>query len=239
LTPEMQRLERLAERLRAVEPYVPPPGAKIRGWNLVLAAVEQSTAARTRVHPVRRLVIGLAAAAVLLLAGAGAAAADSLPDSPLYPLKAVLENVRGTLTFSAADKLTYHLDLATTRLTEAQTMIARHRVDLASTSLKALSDQLKSAALLVQTERETDPAVAARWQERLRQAVETEDQELADLQGQVQTPATAGAIVLARQHAADALKLAQEPSLSPTPGGPPAHPSTSHSTGHTSPSGTP
>jgi hypothetical protein len=236
--PEMQRLERLAERLRAVEPYVPPPGAKIRGWNLVLAAVEQSTTARSRVHPVRRLVIGLAAAAVLLVAGAGAAAADSLPDSPLYPLKGVLENVRGALTFSAADKLAYHLDLARTRLTEAGTMIARHRSDLAGASLEALDNQLKSAALLVQTERAANPAAAARLQERLRQAVATDDQQLADLQSQVQTPATAGAIVQARQRAADALKLAQEPSSAPSPGGTAGHPSPTHS-GHTSPSGTP
>ena len=124
MTPEVQRLERLAERLRSVDPFVAPPGAKIRGWNLVLAAVEQSTAARSRAHPVRRLVIGLVAAAVLLVAGALAASADSLPDSPIYPLKAVIESARGALTFSAADKLSYHLDLARTRLTEAEVPIS-------------------------------------------------------------------------------------------------------------------
>lgn len=216
MTPEVQRLERLAERLRAVEPYVPPPGAKIRGWNLVLAAVEQSTTARSRVHPIRRLIIGTAAAVVLLLVGAGAASADSLPDSPLYPLKAVVENVRGALTFSAADKLAYHLDLARTRLTEAETMIARHRPDLAGASLKALNDQLTSAALVVQTERNANPTAAVRLQDRLRQAVAADDQQLADLQGQVQTPDAVRAIVQARQHAADALKLAEGPAASPT-----------------------
>jgi hypothetical protein len=117
-------------------------------------------------------------------------------------------------------------------------MIARHRSDLAGASLEALDNQLKSAALLVQTERAANPAAAARLQERLRQAVATDDQQLADLQSQVQTPATAGAIVQARQRAADALKLAQEPSSAPTPGGTPGHPSPTHS-GHTSPSGTP
>lgn len=241
MTPEVQRLERLAERLRAVDPYIPPPGAKIRGWNLVWAAVEQSTTARSRVHPVRRLVIGAAAAAVLLLVGAGAASADSLPDSPLYPLKGVLENVRGALAFTAADKLTYHLDLAQARLTEAETMIARHRIDLADTALKALDDQLNSAALLVQTERIADPRSAARLQERLRQAVEIDDQQLADLQGQAQAPAAAGAISQARQHAADALTLANLPSASPgaSPVGPAGRTSPSHSAGHTSPTATP
>jgi hypothetical protein len=241
LTPEVERLERLAERLRAVDPYIPPPGAKIRGWNLVWAAVEQSTTARSRAHPVRRLVIGAAAAAALLLVGAGAASADSLPDSPLYPLKGVLENVRGGLAFSAADKLTYHLDLAQARLTEAETMIARHRIDLAGTALEALDDQLKSAALLVQTERIADPRAAARLQERLRQAVEIDDQQLADLQGQAQAPAAAGAISRARQHAADALKIAELPfsSTGASPVGPGGRVSPSHSAGRTSPTGTP
>jgi Domain of unknown function (DUF5667) len=240
LTPEVQRLERLAERLRAVEPYVAPPGAKIRGWNLVLAAVEQSTTARSRVHPVRRLIIGAAAAVVLLLVGAGVASADSLPDSPLYPLKGVVENIRGTLTFGPADKLAYHLDLVRARLTEAETMIARHRPDLAGASLKGLDDQLASAVLVVRTERTANPAAAIRLQDRLRQAVAADDQQLADLQGQVKSPDAAGAIVQARQHAADALKAAAEPSASPgaSPGGSGSpSPSPSNTTG--SPSGTP
>jgi hypothetical protein len=217
LTPEVQRLERLAERLRTVDPFVAPPGAKIRGWNLVLAAVEQSTAARSRAHPVRRLLIGVVVAMVLLVAGALAASADSVPDSPIYPLKGVLESARGAVTFSAADKLAYHLDLARTRLTEAEAMISRHRVDLAGTSLKAFDDQLKSAALLVQTERQVNAPAAARLQDRLRLAVATADQQLADLQGQVQTSAAAGAIIQARQQAADALKIAEAPAAQASP----------------------
>lgn len=217
MTPEVQRLERLAERLRTVDPFVAPPGAKIRGWNLVLSAVEQSTAARSRAHPVRRLIIGVVVAVVLLVAGALAASADSLPDSPIYPLKGVLESARGAVTLSAADKLAYHLDLARTRLTEAEAMISRHRVDLAGTSLKAFDDQLKSAALVVQTERQVNAPAAARLQDRLRLAVATADLQLADLQGQVQTSAAAGAIIQARQQAADALKIAEAPAAQASP----------------------
>src|SRR6202165_6205670 len=65
---------------------------------------------------------------VRLVAGAVAASADSLPDSALYPLKGVVENVRGALAFSPADKVRFHLDIARTRLIEAQAMIARHRL---------------------------------------------------------------------------------------------------------------
>src|SRR2546427_270093 len=47
--PEARRLETLAERLRAVDSMAPSPGAKIRGWNLVLAGVTQSATRRPRV----------------------------------------------------------------------------------------------------------------------------------------------------------------------------------------------
>ena len=206
--PEAERLERLAERLRAVEPYVPPPGAKIRGWNLVLAAVEQSNTARLRVHPIRRLVLATLAAAVLLVAGAVAASADSLPDSIFYPLKGVLENTRGALTFGASDQLAYHLDLARTRMTEAQAMFARHRVDLADQALIALDDQLDDAALVIQSEKQSDPAVGAAMENRLRQAITTHDAQLAGLQGQVTNPTALNAIMQARDRAAQALQTA-------------------------------
>jgi hypothetical protein len=214
LTPEVERLERLAERLRAVEPYMPPPGAKIRGWNLVLAAVEQSTSARSRVHPVRRLVLATVAAAALLVVGAVAASADSLPDSAFYPLKGVLEKARGALTFGASDQLAYHLELANTRLTEAQAMFARHRVDLADQALGALDDQLNDAALVIQAEKQTDAAVGAAMENRLRQAISTHDAQLAGLQGQVTNPAAVNAIVQARDRAAQALQTAGKPATS-------------------------
>src|SRR5206468_5796111 len=114
LMPEARRLEALAERLRTVDPIAPSPGAKIRGWNLVLAGVTQSATRRPRVS-VTRLVLAAAAAGVLLVAGALAASADSLPDSALYPLKGAWEQVRGTLAFSPSAKLAFHLELSQTR----------------------------------------------------------------------------------------------------------------------------
>lgn len=205
MTPEERRLERLADRLRAVDPYVAPPGAKIRGWNLVLAAVEQSATVRTRTHPVRRLVLAAVMAVVLLVGGALAASADSLPDSPLYPLKGVLETARGVLAFSPSDKFTYHLDLARTRLSEVDTMIARHRLDLAGRALDAFDDQVVEASSVVQAEARTDPTVATDMENRLRRAVATQDAHLQDLQGQVQNQAAVDAISRARDRAAHAL----------------------------------
>lgn len=204
MTREMQRLEALAERLRAIDPMTPSPAAKIRGWNLVSAAVQQSATVRSRSHSVRRLVLAPVAAAVLLVGGAVAASADSLPDSALYPLKGVVEQVRGALTFSPSDQLSYHLDLARTRLTEAEAMIARHRVDLADQALSAMNDQLGDAAVLVQTEAGIDAALAADMQNRLLQAIATHDRQLAGLQGQVTNPTAQAAILQARDRAAQA-----------------------------------
>lgn len=220
MTPEVQRLERLAERLRSVDPVMPSPGAKIRGWNLVLAAVEQSATGRSPSHPVRRLVLAAVAAAVLLVGGAVAASADSLPDSALYPLKSVVENVRGALAFSPSDKLAYHLDLARTRLTEAEAMIARHRLDLAGQALSGLNDQLNEAALVVQAEKQIDPALGTSLENRLIQAIATHDQQLAGLQGQVTNPAAIAAITQARDRAAQALQTAAQPASSDGAGKP-------------------
>jgi hypothetical protein len=210
VTPEVERLERLVERLRAVDPVAPSPGAKIRGWNLVLGAVEKSATVRSRVHPVRRLVVAAVIVVVLALAGAVAASADSLPDSPFYPLKGVLEQVRGALAFSPSDQLDHHLELARTRLSEAEAMIARRRVDLGNRALSALGDQLNVAAVLVEGEKQSDPALAAAMENRLRQAIVTHDKQLAGLQGQVTNPSAVSAIADARNRAAQALQAVKD-----------------------------
>ena len=205
---EMQRLEALAERLRAVEPVMPAPAAKIRGWNLTLAAVERSTSKGSSRSSVRRLVLAFAAAAALLVVGAVAASADSLPDSPLYPVKGAVEQARGLFAFSPADKLNYHLELAQTRLREAEAMIARHRVDLADKALAGLNQQLDAAAQVVTTEVQTDPAVAADLENRLQQAIATHDRQLAGLQANVTNPTAQSAIATARDRAAQAAQQA-------------------------------
>jgi hypothetical protein len=223
--PEAQRLERLAERLRAVDPIAPSPGAKIRGWNLVLAAVEQSATGRSRAHPMRRLVLAALVAAVFVVIGAVAASADSLPDSGLYPLKGVVEKVRGALAFSLVDQFAYHLDLAQTRLTEAEAMIARHRMDLAGNALGALNDQLDDAARVVQAEKASDSTLGAAMESRLQQAIATHDKQLAGLQGQVTNPAAISAILKARDRAVQSLETAGTPDSSNGHGNPSASPS--------------
>jgi hypothetical protein len=208
---EAQRLAALGERLRAVDPVMPSPAAKIRGWNLIAASLERVSAVRSRSHSLRRVLVAAVAVAVLLIAGTVAASADSLPDSPLYPVKGALEQARGLLAFSPSDRLSYHLELARTRLAEAEAMIARHRIDLAGRALDGLNDQLSQAAQLVKSEEQSDPAVGADLENRLQQAIATHDQQLAGLQGQVSNPTAQDAIARARDRAAAALQLATAP----------------------------
>ena len=203
---EAQRLEALAERLRAVEPVMPSPVAKIRAWNLVAASIEHSTSVRAPARSPWRLVLAGAAAAALLAAGGVAASANSLPDSPLYPVKGALERAEGVLAFSPSDRLTYHLNLAQTRLTEAEAMIAGHRLDLAEQALADMNQQLEEAAAVVTSEQKDMPAVAADMQNRLQQAIAVHESQLAGMQGQVTNPTAQQAIARARDRADQALQ---------------------------------
>jgi hypothetical protein len=201
----------LAERLRAIEPAQPSPAAKIRAWNLALAELQKpSSRSRKSASRGRLMLAGLAAAA-LLVAGAVGAAADSLPDSALYPIKGAVENVQGIVALTPGDRFDHHLALARTRLREAEAMFASHRVDLADQALNQLDDQLTSAAVLVRTIKATDPAVAGSLEQKLKQAVEIHDNQLAGLQGQVTNPTAVSAITKARNRALDALQVAAAP----------------------------
>jgi len=211
LISENQRLERLAERLRAIESAPPSPAAKIRAWNLVSAGLQTPVGSSARRRSAVRLVAGGLAAVALLVAGAVAAAADSLPDSAFYPVKGTIENLQGVLALTASDQFKYHLSLAATRLREADAMFSRHRVDLADRALAGMEEQLTSAAAIVKVVKESDPAVAGSLAGQLKNAVETHDNQLAGLQGQVTNPTAVDAITKARNRAQEALQLAAAP----------------------------
>jgi hypothetical protein len=208
LISENQRLERLAERLRAIEAAAPSPAAKIRAWNLVSAGLQKPAAGVARERSGARLLVAGLAASALLVAGAIAAAADSLPDSAFYPVKGTIENLEGAFALTAADQFKHHLTLAATRLREADAMFARHRVDLADQALVGMEDQLTSAAAVVKTVKASDAPVAGSLEGQLQQAVQTHDNQLAGLQGQVTNPTAVVAITRARNRAQEALKVA-------------------------------
>ena len=96
----------------------------------------------------RRLGLAFAAASIAALAAAATALAapSALPDSPLYPVKHLEEDVRLALA-PANDRLTVRLQLAAERLREAQAMAANHKPRLAESSLRAFTIIVDDAAM--------------------------------------------------------------------------------------------
>lgn len=204
MSTDLQRLERLAERLRSLEPALPTPQARIRGLNLALAAVASPQAVR-RPRAAGRFLLALAAAGAVLIVGTVGASADVLPDSPLYPVKGLIENGRSLFLFSAADQVNYHLELASTRLKEATAMFGRHRDDLAAQALSGLDAQLRDAAAEIKSLSSADGQTAAKEEQRLEQAIQSHDAQLAGLQGNVTNPRALSAIQATRDRAQQTL----------------------------------
>lgn len=208
---EQDRLERLADRLRGIPAVDPGPAGRIRAWNLVSASLKATPAvSRPRSWRPLRLAGALAAVGAVLVLGTVTAAAQSLPNSLLYPVKRFDENVRAALTFGAAARFDYTLDLAQVRLVEARAMIAENRVDLAEAALQSYDTDLSDAAGLAANAE--SPGARALLDNRLQQAIETHDAQLQQLQGEVSNPEARAAIEEARNRA-----LSTAPSGQSTP----------------------
>lgn len=199
MSSEMERLDRLAERLRALPAADPGPATRVRAWNLVSARLTATPAAGMHRSRPLRLVAALAAALALLLVGSAVAAAQSLPNSALYPVKRFDENLRAALTFGSQPQFSYRLELAGTRLQEASAMLEQGRLDLAEASLGSYqADLAEAAALAVEAGSPNVTALLGSW---LQEAIEVHDAQLALLQGQITNPEAQAAIQEARDRA--------------------------------------
>ena len=99
---EMDRFQRLAERLQGLPAITPDAATRIRAWNLVSARLAGGpVAAPARRWRPFRLATALVAALAVLLVGSAVASAQSLPNSALYPIKRLDEGLRMTLTLGA------------------------------------------------------------------------------------------------------------------------------------------
>jgi hypothetical protein len=107
----------------------------------------------------RRMGMAFAAAAIAVVAATGSAfaAPSALPDSALYPVKQLEENVRLALTPTNA-RLTVQLQLAGERLREAQAMAANHKPLLAESSLRGFQVIINGAAAALKNP--ADPVAA-------------------------------------------------------------------------------
>lgn len=81
---------------------------------------------------------------ITLLGTTGMVAAQSLPDSPLYPLKLTVEQVRSLVTVDATAQADWQLSLARVRLDEVTVLIAEGRTPSAA-ALTRLSGQFDRA----------------------------------------------------------------------------------------------
>lgn len=196
---EMNELDRLAERLRAVPAADPGPAARTRAWNLVAARLPAKPTVVARRSRPGRLVLALVAAVALLLVGTAAAAAQSLPTWPLYPIKRFDESVRATVTLGAQARFTYRLELARVRLAEAQAMLEQGRLDLVEAALDSYEADLAQAAAEAEDAGSAD--LKATLDRELQQAIEVHDAQLAQLQANVTNPAAQAAIQKARDRA--------------------------------------
>lgn len=179
LVGDLEPLLRIAEQTRAIARprLAPEPKAQIEAR--LLAAVEDVPTVRPARKPlptIKQLWRWAAVGMVLILACAYlsstrlvAGAADALPDSPLYPIKLAMEDVRLGLA-SAEDEPSLHLRFAEERLEEVQTLAERDIFD--TTVLVALAEE--TAAALSGTEDLSPETAAPVLQDALRVTAEQE-----------------------------------------------------------------
>lgn len=102
---------------------------------------------KQRIRP-RRMMIRLLAASlalVLLFSGVAAASTNSLPDSPLYPIKRIVEQAQMLTKTNAKSHAFAHLKLAEKRLTEAEAMIKKKKTKLAKNMIEDMNQEIENA----------------------------------------------------------------------------------------------
>lgn len=91
---------------------------------------------------------------ILLIASSGtvAAAGNSMPDQPLYPVKLAAENVRLTLIRSKLGKAEYYAELVDRRVGEIVSMAEKGKLKQAEKATERMNNQLMAMTVLVSTE---------------------------------------------------------------------------------------
>jgi len=129
-----------------------PPVAFHPFWAGIAKRLPRRAAGRPARVVRRTLVLAFALTALLILTTTASAFASDriLPDSPLYSLKLVGENVRIDLTLGQHDRVQLELQLAAERLREARSMAGEQRNQLAVASLRSFQSLLADASPALQ-----------------------------------------------------------------------------------------
>jgi hypothetical protein len=93
---------------------------------------------------------------IMLMASSGmvVAASNSMPDSPLYPVKLAVEQVQLTLTFSSQGKANLYAEFANRRVTEIIHIAQEGNVSLAESVTQRLDNQLAMIVTLAVTDKQ-------------------------------------------------------------------------------------
>ncbi len=81
----------------------------------------------------------------LVLGGVGYASTDSLPDSPLYPVKQLIEKIRLAVTTDNEAEVELHLQSAEERLAEADAMAEEGKTEEARQALNDMMKEMRAA----------------------------------------------------------------------------------------------
>lgn len=139
--PEFKRATR--RRLLALSPPAELP--RRRNWVGILASMMGGLGRRMAIASAGVILI-----LIVLSGGAAVAAADSLPDSPLYPIKRVTEQAQLLLTPRDSARAKLHIAYAQRRLDEAVIMAQRGEEGRARELLEEYSGELQAAMAIVE-----------------------------------------------------------------------------------------
>ncbi|MDE3194569.1 MAG: hypothetical protein KGN00_12890, partial [Chloroflexota bacterium] len=143
-----RELEALAQDLARFRGVAAPSGLRTRVRAEIMAAPVAPLAPKGArwLGALRPLLAGVLVVAVLA-AGAGSAAAGSLPGDPAFPLKRAVENVQVALAANDAARLDLLTDQLDRRLTELETVATRH-----PSSVAVAMSEYEGALARVETE---------------------------------------------------------------------------------------
>jgi len=160
---QLEPLLRTAQAVRKASAILPRSEFKARARYEFRSAIQAAvTKRRLPLFGLRpRRVMAVMIVSILLLAGGGtaAAASNSMPDSPLYPVKLATEQVQLTLTPSDMGKARLCAMLADRRVAEIIYMASKGNAQQVDVVAQRLDKRLALLARLVSVEKLEVPAV--------------------------------------------------------------------------------
>lgn len=225
--------------LTAAAPQEPSPAFVSATKSRLLTALAQKRAARQRPRlALRPLALRLATALValfLVLMSCLVVSADSLPDSPLYPVKLATEQVQIWLAPDAEAKAQLHLQFVQRRFQEAQELLQQGK-PLNRSALQTLSNEAEQTrAEINQLRAAQAQALRQRYADWLaaQRAALAQLQASAPSQTQADLGETIGILDQVQQQVRQDILAGRPPT--PTPSNPAIQPSPSATTGQPSP----